>query len=55
MLATVEADRGCFACMLGGDDGRTLYIVANRYDGGSGASDGIVLTQTVDVPHAGRP
>ena len=55
MLATIEADRGCFACMLGGDDGRTLYIVANRYDGGSSASDGIVLTQPVDVPHAGRP
>ena len=41
-------------CMLGGEDGRTLYIVANRY-GPSGASDGIVLTQPVAVPHAGRP
>ena len=30
VLETVSADRGCFACMLGGDDGRTLYIVANR-------------------------
>jgi sugar lactone lactonase YvrE len=29
-------------------------IVANRYTGGS-ASDGIVLTQPVAVPHAGRP
>src|SRR3954451_16653114 len=47
VLATVEADRGCFACMLGGDNGRTLYIVANRYGGGSGASDGVVLTQPV--------
>jgi sugar lactone lactonase YvrE len=55
VLATVAADRGCFSCMLGGDDGRTLYIVANRYDGGSGASDGIVLTHRVDVAHAGRP
>jgi sugar lactone lactonase YvrE len=54
VLETVDADRGCFACMLGGDDGRTLYIVANQYDAG-GASDGIVLTQRVDVPHAGRP
>jgi sugar lactone lactonase YvrE len=53
-LATVEADRGCFACMLGGDDGRTLYVVANNY-GGAGASDGIVLTERVDVPHAHRP
>ena len=54
MLNTVTADRGCFACMLGGDDGRTLYIVANRYSG-SGASDGIVLVQPVAIPHAGYP
>jgi len=54
VLDTIEVDRGCFACMLGGDDGRTLFIVANRY-GASGASDGIVVTQRVDVPHAGRP
>ena len=50
----VEADRGCFACMLGGDDGRTLYVVANRY-GSGGASDGVVLTERVEVPRAGRP
>lgn len=54
MLDTINADRGCFACMLGDEDGRTLYIVANHYTGGS-ASDGIVLTQPVAVPHAGRP
>ena len=54
VLETVEADRGCFACMLGGDDGRTLYVVANNY-GPQGASDGIVLTHRVDVPRAGRP
>jgi sugar lactone lactonase YvrE len=54
VLQTVDADRGCFACMLGGDDGRTLYIVANRWSDG-GAGDGVVVTQRVDVPHAGRP
>jgi sugar lactone lactonase YvrE len=54
VLDTINADRGCFACVLGGEDGDTLYIVANRYTGGS-ASDGIVLTQPVAVPHAGRP
>jgi sugar lactone lactonase YvrE len=54
VLDNVAADRGCFACMLGGDDGRTLFIVANKYDR-SGASDGIVLTECVDAPHAGRP
>ncbi len=54
VLETVSADRGCFSCTLGGDDGRTLYVVANHY-GPEGASDGIVLTHRVDVPRAGRP
>ena len=54
VLGEIEVDRGCFGCMLGGDDGQTLFIVANRY-GQAGASDGIVVTQRVDVPHAGRP
>jgi sugar lactone lactonase YvrE len=54
VLDSVSVDRGCFACMLGGDDGRTLFIVANHYSV-SGASDGIVLTQSVNAPHAGRP
>lgn len=54
VLDTVTADRGCFSCMLGGDDGRTLYVVANQWSG-TGASDGVVLVHPVDVPHAGRP
>ena len=54
VLDTVTADRGCFACMLGGENGRSLYIVANNYTGG-GASDGVVLIQSVAVPRAGRP
>ena len=48
MLETVTADRGCFRCrMLGGEDGRTLYIVANHYSGGG--THGVVLTQRVAV------
>ena len=54
VLDTVEADRGCFACMLGGDVACRLYIVVNHYSG-SGASDGMVLVQPVAVPHAGHP
>jgi sugar lactone lactonase YvrE len=54
VLQTVAADRGCFACMLGGDDGRTLYVVANRWSEGQ-AGEGVILTERVDVPHAGRP
>jgi sugar lactone lactonase YvrE len=54
VLHTVTADRGCFACMLGGDDGRTLYITANTWDG-TQAGNGRVLTERVEVPHAGHP
>jgi sugar lactone lactonase YvrE len=51
VLEVVTADRGCFACTLGGDDGHTLFIVANQYTGGR-ASEGIVLIQLVAVPRA---
>lgn len=47
----------CFACMLGGDDGRTLLLCAAP-DSGShreGATDAVLLTTEVDVPHAGLP
>jgi sugar lactone lactonase YvrE len=54
VLETLSVDRGAFACMLGGEDGRTLHVVANRY-GRQGASDGIVVTHRVEVPRAGRP
>ncbi len=47
-----------FACMLGGEDGRTLLLCAapdfaeaNR----TAAHEAVLLTTTVDVPHAGLP
>jgi sugar lactone lactonase YvrE len=49
---------GVFACMLGGDDGRTLLLCAapdflehRRQD----KREAVLLTTTVDVPHAGLP
>ena len=33
VLDTVEVDRGCFACMLGGPDGATLFICAAEWRG----------------------
>jgi sugar lactone lactonase YvrE len=49
---------GVFACMLGGDDGRTLLICAapdflehRRID----KREAVLLTTAVDVPHAGLP
>jgi sugar lactone lactonase YvrE len=47
-----------FACMLGGDDGRTLLMCAApdfHEDSRSAAREAVLLTTTVDVPHAGRP
>ena len=33
VLQTIELDRGCFACMLGGADGRTLFMMATEWRG----------------------
>jgi sugar lactone lactonase YvrE len=55
VLETVEADRGCFACMLGGPDGRTLFVVANEWGGPGGRRTGQVLVVEAPAAHAGRP
>ncbi|SHF70369.1 Sugar lactone lactonase YvrE [Kaistia soli DSM 19436] len=59
LLQRVDVDRGCFACMLGGGDGRTLFILAADWKGpqaiGQGGPSGRVLTVEVDVPRAGWP
>jgi len=47
-----------FACMLGGDDGRTLLMCAAPDFGEearSAAHEAILLAATVDVPRAGLP
>lgn len=33
VLQTVNLDRGCFACMLGGADRKTLFLIANEWRG----------------------
>lgn len=50
-------DRGCYACMLGGADRRTLFILTNSGSGPAAAArtDGKVETVRVDVPGAGLP
>jgi sugar lactone lactonase YvrE len=35
-LQTIELDRGCFACALGGDDRRTLFVLATVWTGPAG-------------------
>ena len=54
---SIEADLGCFACMLGGADRRTLYVTAAAWPDAMtpGSRTGQILAATVDVPGAGWP
>ncbi|HLZ76971.1 SMP-30/gluconolactonase/LRE family protein [Phenylobacterium sp.] len=57
VLEIIETGQPCYACMLGGDDGRTLFILtAAALDGAEAAAPtGKILVAQVDSPHAGRP
>jgi sugar lactone lactonase YvrE len=58
VLEVVEtAGLNCYACMLGGADGRTLFAMAAPGLGAAseGKGKGKVLAARVDAPHAGRP
>ena len=61
VLQTVNVDRGCFACMLGGHDKKTLFIVAAEWRGMekiaevARARTGQLLTIETLVPGAGWP
>ena len=49
---------GVFACMLGGDDGRTLLLCCApdfAEHERSAKREAVLLTTRVDVPHAGLP
>lgn len=54
----IEIGQPTFVCVLGGDDGRTLFVVSA--DGppvpeAAGSGTGKIRTLRVDVPHAGLP
>jgi sugar lactone lactonase YvrE len=59
VLQTVDVDRGCFACMLGGRGGTTLFVVAAEWSGPEsmvgGEPTGRILTVEAPAPGAGRP
>jgi sugar lactone lactonase YvrE len=59
VLQAVDLDLGCFACMLGGVDGRTLFMVVREWRGLESTTDGKrtgqVLTTQVPVPRDGWP
>ncbi len=59
VLQTIDLDRGCFACMLGGVDNRTLFMMAAKWGGPAAMAEaprtGQVLTAQAPAPHAGWP
>jgi sugar lactone lactonase YvrE len=61
VLQTVTCDRGCFACMLGGAEKKTLFIIATEWRGMDRIREvaqertGQVLTYETPAPHAGWP
>jgi sugar lactone lactonase YvrE len=59
VLETIDLDRGCFACALGGPDRTTLFMIATEWRGpehlGEGSRTGQVLTANAPSPGAGWP
>ena len=61
VLDRIEIDRPCYACMLGGEDGRTLFLVVAQWFGPDRMNElieartGQILTVRVATPHAGWP
>ncbi|MDT4937732.1 MAG: hypothetical protein QOG80_1403 [Pseudonocardiales bacterium] len=59
VLQTVDVEDGAFACMLGGPDGTTLFVLTAEWRGmdaiGDGSRTGRVLTEQVAIGHGGRP
>jgi sugar lactone lactonase YvrE len=66
VLQRVETESPCFACMLGGDDGKTLFMLVADWRLGDGFEDNIrrlttgprtgrILTAPAPAPRAGWP
>jgi sugar lactone lactonase YvrE len=61
ILGSVELDRGAFACMLGGHDRRTLFIVVAEWGGFEQVPEllakrtGQVIAVEAPVPGVGWP
>jgi sugar lactone lactonase YvrE len=59
IVQVIDVDRGCFACVLGGPDRRTLFLVVNEPSGAEstngGPRRGQVLTAEAPQPGHGWP
>jgi sugar lactone lactonase YvrE len=59
VLQVIDLDRGCFACVLGGTERRTLFMTVNEWGGpegiGGGPRMGQVIAAEAPAPGAGWP
>lgn len=58
VLEVIDTGQPCYACMLGGADGRTLFMLVAETSINHLAAEapkGRVLVASVDTPHAGLP
>jgi sugar lactone lactonase YvrE len=57
VLQMITSELGCFACMLGGPEGTTLFVTAAAWPDAMtpGSRTGRILKAEVSVPHAGWP
>jgi sugar lactone lactonase YvrE len=61
VVQRIDLDRACFACMLGGEDSRTLFMMVAEWPGIERMDEmfrsrtGRVLTAPAPAPRAGWP
>ena len=58
MLDVIDTGQPCYACMLGGDDGRTLFMLTAAsadHKAAAASQTGQILVAQVDSARAGRP
>ena len=58
VLEVIDTGQNCYACMLGGEDGRTLFMLTAAsadHDAAAATQTGKILVATVQSPGAGRP
>ena len=55
ILEVIDTGAACYACMLGGDDGRSLFMLTAAGLDAAKVATGKVVVAQVDARHAGRP
>jgi sugar lactone lactonase YvrE len=58
VLEVIKTNQRCYACMLGGDDGKTLFMLtasSSDHQQAAASQTGKILVAAVDSPRAGRP